>query len=173
MLHPQCEPIVPAGGEVADFDFVVAGRLPLTPQQQTLLRTETLLVDVADGESQNKGPYQTQDDLAVAIDDVLGTGIGKLDPPASDEVERFVDVLKLLHPQLGSGGIAAEGLVTEDLKEVDEYDLGGVSDWMRGEAVSGGPGGVARTPSERSMIRSLICTSRILSLLFSLQWCRQ
>ncbi|KAH8633315.1 hypothetical protein IG631_11949 [Alternaria alternata] len=125
MLHPQCKSIVPAGGEVANFDFIVAGRLPLTPQQQTLLRTETLLVDVADGESQNEGPYQTQDDLAVTIDDVLGTGIGKLDPPASDEVERLVDVLKLLHPQLGSGGIAAEGLVTENLKEVYEYDLRG------------------------------------------------
>jgi hypothetical protein len=118
----ECKSIVPAGGEVANFDFIVAGRLPLTPQQQTLLRTETLLVDVADGESQNEGPYQTQDDLAVTIDDVLGTGIGKLDPPASDEVERLVDVLKLLHPQLGSGGIAAEGLVTENLKEVYEYD---------------------------------------------------
>ena len=63
--------------------------------------------------------------IAVTIEDVLGTGIGKLDPPASDEVERLVDVLKLLHPQLGSGGIAAEGLVTENLKEVYEYDLRG------------------------------------------------
>jgi hypothetical protein len=66
---------------------------------------------------------------------ILGTGIGELDPPTPDEVERLVDVLKLLDAQLGSGGVAAEGLVAEDLKEVDEYDLGGVRDGMRGEAM--------------------------------------
>lgn len=126
VLHLQCQSVVPARGEVTDFDLIVAGRLPLTPQQQTLLGTETLFVDVADGEAQNEGPYQTQDDLAVAVDDIFGTGIGKLDPPTPDEVERLVDVLKLLHAQLGSGGIAAEGFVAEDLEEVYEYDLGGV-----------------------------------------------
>jgi hypothetical protein len=125
VLHAQCQSVVPTCGEVAHFDFIVAGCLPLTPQQQTLLRTETLFVDVADGESQNEGPYQSQDDLAVAVDDVLGTSIGKLDPPTSDEVERLVDVLKLLHAQLGTGGIAAEGFVAEDLEEVYEDDLGG------------------------------------------------
>jgi hypothetical protein len=49
-LDLQCQSIVPACGEVADFDFIVAGRLSLTPQQQTLLGAETLFVDVANGE---------------------------------------------------------------------------------------------------------------------------
>jgi hypothetical protein len=55
-----------------------------------------------------------------------------LDPPTPDEVQRLVDILELLHPQLRPGGIAAEGVVAEDLEEMYEYYLGGVSTSMRG-----------------------------------------
>ena len=120
----QCQSIVPARGEVSHFDFVVAGRLALAPQQQTLLGAQTLLVDVADGEAQNKSPNKTQDDLAVAVDDIFGANICHLNTPPLDEVQRLVDILELLHAELGSGGIAAERFVAQDLEEVDEGDLG-------------------------------------------------
>lgn len=109
----------------------------MAPQQQTLLGTQTLLVDVADGEAQNQGPDQAQDDLAVAVDDIFGTRVCQLDSSAADEVERLVDVFKLLYTQLGARGIAAEGLVAEDLEQVDQYDLGRVSDRRRGVAEAG------------------------------------
>jgi hypothetical protein len=125
--YAQCQSVVPARGEVAHFDLVIACRLPLTPQQETLLRTQTLLVDVADGEAQNEGPDQAEDDLAVAVDDVLGADVGHLDAAALDVVKRLVDILELLHPQLRARGIAAEGLVAEDFEEVDEANLGAVS----------------------------------------------
>jgi hypothetical protein len=125
--HAQCQSVVPARREVAHFDLVIACRLPLTPQQETLLRAQTLLVDVANREAQNEGPYQAEDDLAVAVDDVLGADVGHLDAAALDVVQRLVDILELLHPQLGARGIAAERLVAEDLKQVDEADLGAVS----------------------------------------------
>ena len=97
-MHPQCKSIVPAGGEVANFDFIVAGRLPLTPQKETFLGAQTFFVDVANSETQNKSPYQAEDNLAVAVDDILGTGVGKLDPPTPDEIQRLVDILELLDP---------------------------------------------------------------------------
>jgi hypothetical protein len=49
--YPQRQSIVPTCGKVPYFDFIVARRLPLTPQQETLLRTQTLLVDVANSEA--------------------------------------------------------------------------------------------------------------------------
>lgn len=86
-MYPQCQSVIPACGEVPYFDLIVACCLPLTPQQETLLCTKTLLVDVADGESQNKGPYQAQYNLAVAINHILSTDIGHLDPPTPDVIE--------------------------------------------------------------------------------------
>jgi hypothetical protein len=170
MFNSQCQSIVPACGEVTYFDFIVASRLSLTPQQETFLGTQTLFVNVADGEAQNQGPDQAEDDLAVAVDDIFGAGVCELNPPTPDEVEGLVDVFELLHAQLWSGGIPAEGFVAEDLEEVDQDDLGRVSEWVRGGEEREGSAGL-RTPSERSVMRSEISTLRIFSLLFSLHWC--
>lgn len=46
----QCQPIIPAGRKVPNVNIVVAGRFPLTPQQQALLGRHALFVDIADGE---------------------------------------------------------------------------------------------------------------------------
>lgn len=44
---------------------------------------------------------------------------------AFDEVKGDIDVLEALDPELRSGGIATEGLLGEDLEEVDEDDAVG------------------------------------------------
>ena len=139
----QSQTVVPARREVAHFDFIVACSLPLAPQQQALLRTQTLLVDVADCEAQNQGPYQTQYDLAVPVDDILGTNVGHLDAPPLDVVQRLVDIFEFLHAEFGFGSIAAERFVAQDFEEVDEGDLGQSVNQMlymrvkRGAGVSG------------------------------------
>ena len=117
--------VVPARAEIPHLDLIIARRLPLTPQQQALARTQALIVDVADGEAQDQGPDQAEDDLAIAVDDVLGADVGQLDLAALDEVEGDVDVLEALDAEFGAGGVAAEGFLGEDLEEVDEDDAVG------------------------------------------------
>jgi hypothetical protein len=85
--------------------------------------------------------------------------------PTLDIIERFIDIFELLHTELWAGGIAAEGLVAQNLEQVDEDDLSKVS---VGECFLRGKGVNARTPSERSVMRSSISTSRALILLFNL-----
>ena len=40
-----------------------------------------------------------------------------------DEIKGFVDVLEALDAEFGPGGIAAEGLTTEDFEKMDKDDL--------------------------------------------------
>ena len=83
-----------------ETDSYLVCRLPLTPQQESLSRTQPLVVDLADGETQDECPYQAEDDLAIAVDDVLGPNICELYLPPLDEVQRDIDILETLHPQL-------------------------------------------------------------------------
>jgi len=118
------QPIIPTRAEIPDLDFVIARRLPLAPQQQALLRSHALLVDVRDGEAENEGPDQPEDNLAVAIHDVFRPDVGHLDAPRLYEVEREIGVFEALDAEFGFGGVAAEGFVGETFEEVDEDDLG-------------------------------------------------
>lgn len=95
----------------------------MTPQEQTFLRAQPFGVDVGDGEAQDERPDEAEDDLPVAIDDVFGADVGKLDGARADVCEGEVDVLEALDAQFWGGGVAAEGLIAEDFEEVDEYDL--------------------------------------------------
>jgi hypothetical protein len=95
----------------------------LTPEQETFPSAETLLVDVADCESENKCPYQTQDNLAVSVHNIFRSNIGGLNTPPFYKVEAFVDVFEFLHPQLWFGGIATKGFVSKDFEEVDQGNL--------------------------------------------------
>jgi hypothetical protein len=116
----ESKTVIPAGREVADFYTLVASGLSLTPKQKTLLSSHALRVDVADSESQDERPYQTQDNLPIAINNILRSDIRHLDPPPSDEVETLVDILEFLHAKLGLGSITAEGFSAEDFEQVDE-----------------------------------------------------
>ncbi len=168
------EAVVPAGAEVSHIHLVVAGRLALAPQEKTFLGCHALLVDVVDGEAENQGPYQAQDDLAVAVDDVLSADVGHLDTAGFDKVEGGVCVFKALHAQLRFGGIAAERLAGEAFEEVDEHDLGERLASARGIPAEVNIRGKKkkkkkekRTPSDRSCTRSLTSRLRASSLVFS------
>lgn len=45
-----------------------------------------------------------------------------MDLPTLDKVERDIDILKALHTEFGTSGVAAEGFGGEDFEEVDEDD---------------------------------------------------
>ena len=115
--------VVPAAGKVAHFDFFVTCRFALTPEEQSFFGAQPFFVDVADGEAQDQRPYQTEDDLAVAVDNVLRADVGQLYFASFDEVEGFVDVFEALDAEFGACGIAAQGFIGEDLEEVNENDL--------------------------------------------------
>lgn len=140
----------------------------MTPEQQALASTHSGVVDVADGEAENEGPYEAEDDLAITVDDVFGSDVCHLDATTLDVVEGFVYIFKLLYSEFGFAGVPAEGLVAEDLEKVDEDDL------LRGLA-----GEIEEliwrllcemlTPSERSVLRSWMAISLTMSLLLSLE----
>jgi hypothetical protein len=115
--------IVPTAAKVSHFNFVVASRLSLTPKEQTLFGRHSLLIDVANGETENQSPYKAENNLAVSVNDIFGSDVGHLDTPGFDEVERQVGILESLYTELGLGGITTERLVGQTLEEVDEEDL--------------------------------------------------
>lgn len=166
----ESKTVIPTGREVADFYTLVASGLSLTPKQKTLLSSHALRVDVADSESQDERPYQTQDNLPIAINNILRSDIRHLDPPPSDEVETLVDILEFLHAKLGLGSITAEGFSAEDFEEMDEDDLGELTDqYLDSQANRLSGGRRTLTPSERSVTRSSIKMPRTLILSLSLQ----
>jgi hypothetical protein len=110
----QCQPIIPTRREIPNLDLLVAGSLPLTPEQEALFSTQPLLVDIADGKPENQSPYQTQYDLAIAVNYVFSTNICHLYAAPLDEIQPFVDILESLDPQLRFGGISSKRLVTKD-----------------------------------------------------------
>jgi hypothetical protein len=166
----ESKTVIPAGRKVANFYPLVASGLSLTPQQKTLLSGHALRVDVADSESQDERPYQTQNNLAIAIDDILRSNIRHLDPPPSDEVKTFVDILELLHAKLWFGSITAEGFSAEDFEQVDEDNLRELTDQCLQSQNNRLSGRWRRlTPSERSVTRSSITMPRTLILSLSLR----
>ena len=107
----QCaerEAIVPARRKVPDLHLFVACCLPLAPQKQTFLRTEPLLVDIADREAQNQCPYQPENDLAIAVDHIFCAYVDHLYAPALDEVQTFVRIFEFLHPQFRLRCVSSE-----------------------------------------------------------------
>ena len=85
-------------------------------------------------------------------------------PTGLDEVETDVDILEALDTHLRLGGIAAKGLIAEEFEEVYEDHLKIiVSQCFHTSGV------LIRTPSERSVTRSLTATSRSLTFEFNLR----
>lgn len=121
--YSQSQSIVPTPWEITNIDFIIARCLPLTPQQKPLLCTQPLSVDIADGEPENQRPYQTQDNFAVAVHNILSPNVGELYTPALDVVERYINIFKSLYPQLRFSGVATNGVVAKDFEKVDEDDL--------------------------------------------------
>lgn len=90
----------------------------------------------------------------------------------TDVCERDIDIFEPLNAEFGFGGIAAERLITENLEKMNEYDLETgnlLSAELTGCLAQGTRlRGSERTPSERSLTRSLMMRSRAFNLLLSL-----
>lgn len=94
----QCKSVIPACRKVPNLDFFVTGSLPLTPEQEALLGTQSLLVDIAYCKPKNQSPYQTQYNFAIPVHDVFGADIGHLYATPLDEVQALVDIFESLDP---------------------------------------------------------------------------
>ena len=60
-------------------------------------RTQTLIIDITDREPRDQCPDQTQDDLLIAVYNILSSNVRQLDLSALNEIQRNVDILELLH----------------------------------------------------------------------------
>lgn len=107
-----------------------------------------MIANVGNRKAQNQGPDEAEDHLAVSVDNVLGTHVDHLDVPAAHKVESLVDIFEFLDAQLWFGGIFAEGLLGQDLEQVDEEDAVRQVDTKVGDDETAG-GKLAVQPAER------------------------
>lgn len=71
----------------------------------------------------NQRPQQPQNELQLAINNILSTNVEQLNPTMLDEFQRLVHILGLLDIHDGSKGVSSERFIAEDLEEVDKEDL--------------------------------------------------
>lgn len=122
-VHIQSQPIPPTPLKIPHLNALITSRLTLTPQQKPLFRSHALNANIRYSKPQDQRPYKAQNNLAIAINDILSADIGKRYTAGFDEEEAGIDILEALHAHFGAGGIAAEGGGGEDFEEMDQDDL--------------------------------------------------
>lgn len=78
----------------------------MTPQKETFFGTQTLFVDITDGEAENECPDQAENDFPIAINNIFCADVCKLYSSAFYKVQSFVDILEFLDAELGTTSIA-------------------------------------------------------------------
>ena len=102
--------VSPGSGEVPDVHVVVAGRLHLAPEQESILgrsrsssRSRFFNSDLLDLEPEDDCPDETEGQPRVSVDDVVGAHVLEMDPLLVQEGERLVDVLQAVNAHFALG----------------------------------------------------------------------
>jgi hypothetical protein len=115
--------VLPVGGEVVD---VLALRIEraVAPVEEVLLDSVlavVLLLDLLDLEAQNQRPDQTENQLLLLLEHVLGRDVHELDLLVAQKLERKVQILHFLHFHLHALlRLGLDVLARQDLEQVEQ-----------------------------------------------------
>lgn len=90
----------------------------MAPQEETFLCSKTFFVDGSNRETQDDGPNQTQNQLFVRVDNILGTNISQINSTLFNKVEGTIAILDFLQAESRVSVELSKGLVSNNLFEV-------------------------------------------------------